>query len=254
MDGFTFRGVHVSAYGAVAALGDSMHIGAKIERSEYEMPDGSMVEIGEAAQLPTTRVLRLTPQDGEEATPQWRRRLLTWLQGGRGELIFDNDPDVVRIASFDTSGTYEWRSWPMGMVQLTMTLQPYARSRTRTRAAAVTSGGEAALELAMETALCAPITIEATAQGGTMTALEAVCGDQVLRIEGMSVPEGGTLVYCAGEPGIEDAAVIEQDGTLSFAHVTRWARLLARGETAVTVRVSGSEAAVTVSACCRWPE
>ena len=100
MDDFRFRGRHVSEFGAVAAFGDSMRYGGKVRRGEYALPGGGSALIGEDEWQPTSRSVVLMPADGVEADGSWRRALCGWLQSGQGEMIVDNDPDVMLIASF----------------------------------------------------------------------------------------------------------------------------------------------------------
>lgn len=252
MDNFTFRGRDIAEFGAVAAFGESMRTGAKIQRSEYEMPGGGSVEIGEAAYRSTQRTVTITPADGMSATPAWRRSILSWLQGGRGALVEHGDPEVYRIAQFDTDGSYDWRTWPQGMLQLQMTLQPYAYAQRMTRASGATQDGECALGLRMETGIPAPLTIDIEAAGGTLTGLEIECGGETLALSGLSIPEGGVLSYTAGEADGSGAAVTE-DGLLTFEHVTRWALLKARGAAQIRVHTEGCEANITARARCRYP-
>ena len=252
MDNFIFRGRDIAEFGAVAAFGDSMHAGAKIRRSEYDMPGGGSAEIGDAAYMPTTKVVRITPEDGMTATPAWRRSILAWLQGGRGELVEHNDPEVYRIAQFDTDGTYEWRSWPTGLLQMTMTLQPFAYAQTKTRAQEQTSKGAAVLTLDMETGIPAPVSVRITPQGGTVTAVVIKCGGESVTLEGLNLGAEQTLLYRAGDPLEEDASV-EENGEVTFAHVTRWAQLMTRGSAQISVLVTGGEAKIEAWARCRWP-
>ena len=252
MDNFIFRGRDIAEFGAVAAFGDSMHAGAKISRSEYKMPGGGSAEIGEATYEPTTRVVRITPEDGKTATPAWRRSILAWLQGGRGELVEHNDPEVYRIAQFDTDGTYEWRSWPTGLLQMTMTLQPFAYALQQTRAQAQTTQGAAVLALDMETQIPAPVSVRITPQEGTVTAVTIECGGESVTFEGLNLGAEQTLCDRAGDP-LEADASVQENVTVTFAHVTRWAQLPTRGSAQISVYITGGEAQIEAWARCRWP-
>lgn len=254
MDDFTFRGRHISEFGAVAAFGDAMRTGAKVRRGEYALPGGGTVEIGEGTWQPTTRQVSITPADGVSADDRWRRRLLTWLQAGRGELVVDNDPSVLRIAQFDADGTYGVQGWPLGVLTLQMTLQPLAYDVLPTQAAAKTVGGEAALALEMGEGLETPLRIHIRCTSGTITRAEISAGGKTLILGAPTLESGSVIEYDAGE-FLGDAVSLRKDGVLTFAPVAggRWARLACAPGELIRVSVTGGEAQVTATARGRYP-
>ena len=254
MDDFSFRGRHISEFGAVAAFGEAMRTGAKIRRGEYALPGGGSVEIGEGTWEPTTRQVSITPADGVNADERWRRRLLAWLQGGRGEMIVDNDASVVRIAQFDADGTYGTRGWPLGMLTMNMTLQPLAYDVLPTQTAARTSGGKAALALSLGEGLETPLRICLRCLSGTITRAEISAGGKTLVLGDPDLGAGGEIEYDAGE-FLGDVMSLKKDGAVTFAPVSggRWARLACLPGELIRVTLTGGEAQVTVTARGRYP-
>lgn len=254
MDDFTFRGRHISEFGASAAFGEAMRTGAKIRRGEYALPGGGTVEIGEGTWQPTTRQVFITPADGVNADERWRRRLLTWLQAGRGELVAESDPDVLRIAQFDADGTYGTQGRPLGVLALQMTLQPLSYDVLPVQASARTVGGEAALSLDMGEGLDTPLRVAIRCTSGAITRAEICSGGKRLILGAPALDSGSVIEYDAGE-FLHSAASIKKDGVLTFAPISsgRWARLACRPGELITVTVEGGEAQVTVTARGRYP-
>lgn len=256
MDDFRFRGRHVSEFGAVAAFGDSMRFGGKAKRGEYTLPGGGSVLIGEDEWQPTQRSVVLMPADGIEADGSWRRALCSWLQSGRGEMIVDNDPDVMMIASFDQDGTYEHRSWPAGSLVLNMTLQPLAYDVLETQCTVhLKAGNKQVTSLDIESAMRVPIRMLVKPTSGTVTRVRAAVGSAVLDLPNLSLKSGQILEYDAGI-FLGDPASLKVDGAVDFspAQGGSWARLemdLASG--AITLLCEGGAADVTISARGRYP-
>lgn len=256
MDDFIFRGRHIREFGAVAAFGESMKTGGKVKRGEYALPGGGSVLLGEDEWQSTTRSVTITPEDGRVADGPWRREALAFLQAGRGELIVDNDPDVLLIASFDAEGTYEHRSWPAGCLTLTMTLQPlcYAVMETQ-RTQHVTAGTETAIGFDLPGALPAPLQVTLRATGGTITRATIATGGGVLDLPNLRLASGHVLTYDGGQ-FLGDPTALTLDGAVDFSPVQggRWARLSCpAGGGVLRVTLTGGEADVIVSARGRWP-
>ena len=252
MDDFTFRGQALELFGATAAFGDSMRIGAKIDRHEYELPGGGSVIIGEATYKTTARQVTIVPAPGVEPTPQWRRRILSWLQGGRGEMIVHNDPEVMRIAQFDTDGTWGTRGWPDGQIQLTMTLQPLAYAARETILAADTTDGVAQIMVSAPSALPMGVCAAITCVSGTITDAEMDVGGKRLALTGLSLAAGGVIHYDAGQT-LCDAASLEVAGEDGYAYVSAWAQLTAAQGDTLSVTLTGGEGRVALLCRGRWP-
>lgn len=256
MDDFRFRGRHVSEFGAVAAFGDSMRFGGKAKRGEYALPGGGSVLIGEDEWQPTQRSVVLLPADGAEADGRWRRRLCAWLQGGRGEMIVDNDPDVILIAQFDQDGTFEHRGWPAGSLVLNMTLQPLAYDVLCTqRTVRANAGQEAAASLDLDCPLSVPLCVTVKPTSGTITRVRIACGHAAVDLPHLSLKKGQMLEYDAGEY-LGDPTDLRVDGVTDFspAQGGSWARLTFDPSGGVVrVLVTGGAADVTISARGRYP-
>lgn len=256
MDDFRFRGKHICAFGAVAAFGDSMRYGGKVRRGEYTLPGGGSVLIGEDEWQPTSRSVVLMPADGIEADGAWRREIAGWLQGGRGEMIVDNDPDVILIASFDADGTFETRSWPSGCLVMNMTLQPLAYASLETQHTVhATSGTEVVTSLDLSSAKDVPLRILIKPTSGTITRACITVGSAVLDLPNLALTNGQILEYDAGT-FLGDPAKLSVDGAVDFspAQGGSWARLMLDPESGViSILLEGGAADVTISARGRWP-
>lgn len=256
MDDFRFRGRHVSEFGAVAAFGDSMRFGGKAQRGEYGLPGGGSVLIGEDEWQSTQRSVVLTPADGVEADGSWRRRLCAWLQAGRGEMIVDNDPDVILIAQFDQDGTFDLRSWPAGSLALNMTLQPLAYDALSTqRTVRAEDGQEVVTSLDIDCPLDVPLCVTVKPTGGALTRVRLESGNMAVNLPHLNLRKGQVLEYDAGEY-LGDPTDLRVDGVTDFspAQGGSWARLmLDPSGGAVRVLVEGGAADVTISARGRWP-
>lgn len=252
LDDFTFRGEHIRAYSAHAAFGERMLFGADITRSEYALPGGGMLEIGEAAYQPVTRHVTFIPADGTEANAAWRRRLVSFLQAERGQMIVDNDPHIMRLAQFDKLGTWDTAGWPEGEMEMTMTLQPLAYSVLPAQVSGTTQGGQLTLAAAAQSALPMPLAISVTPKSGTATRIEVTAQGQTLILAGMQLTPGHTLTYDAGQM-LGDVSRLEIDGRVDFSPVAQWKRLLCPHSGVVEIRVTGAEAQATVTTRGRWP-
>lgn len=251
MDDFRFMGKELAAFGATAAFGNAMRVGAKVKRPEYELPGGGSVIIGEDNWQSTQRQVTIIPMGSVEPSPRWRREILAWLQSGRGELIVHNDPDVMRLAQFDQDGTWGTGSWPDGAIQLTMTLQPLCYAVHETAQAAVSSGGAASLVISVPSALPMPLRIRAEVVSGTLTALTLAAGETV-KLAGMSLTAGQAVDYDAGSL-IGDVMSLKIADSLGFAYVSKWGKLTAMPGTALKVSAEGAQVKVTAICRGRWP-
>ena len=252
MDDFIFRGRDIAEFGAVAAFGASMKTGAKVKRSEYDLPGGGSVIVGGEAYAATQRTVTIMPADGVTADAAWARDILSWLMAGRGEFVLHSDPDVCRIAQFDSEATYGTSAWPEGALQLTMTLQPLAYARAPEAKSADTEGGEATVTVSAQSAMEMPLRVVVRATGGPVTGGEIACGSETVALAGLALESGQELVYDAGQR-LGDLMQLSAAGAAAWAHVTRWARLAATPGQKVTVRLTGGDGHVTVSARGRFP-
>lgn len=252
LDDFSFRGEHIRAYGAHAAFGERMLFGADITRSEYALPGGGMLEIGEAAYQPVTRHVTFVSAGTVQEDAVWRRRLTAWLQGGRGQMIVDNDPHIMRLAQFDKMGTWDTAGWPEGEMEMTMTLQPLAYSVLPAQVSGTTQGGYLTLAAAAQSALPMPLAVSIAPKSGTATRIEVTAAGQTLILERMQLTPGHTLTYDAGQM-MGDVSRLEIDGHVDFSPVAQWKRLLCPHSGVVEIRVTGAEAQATVTTRGRWP-
>lgn len=254
MDNFTFRGQRIEQFGAVAAFGRSMRIGAKIARQEYALPRGGSVEIGEPVHESTQRTVTITPMDGVTADENWRRKILSWLQAGRGKMIVHNDPRVMRIAQFNMDGTWGDAGWPFGELNLTMTLQPLAYAAQETQASGTTKSGSCRLMLMCESALEIPVHAIIRAKSGVITGAAITANGKTLELAGMRAAPGTVIEYDCGA-FLGDAPKLLVGGALDFSPVAsgRWAELYAFGDEPVEIAVAGGEADVVLIGRGRWP-
>lgn len=252
MDDFIFRGRDIAEFGAVAAFGSAMKTGAKITRSEYGLPGGGSVIIGGETYAATQRQVVIMPADGVSADADWARAILAWLMAGRGEMTVHNDPDVVRIAQFDSEATYGTGSWPEGALTLAMTLQPLAYDATPTSAGADTSGKKASLAVHAGGEMEMPLRVVIRAKGGTLTGATIAAGGGTVELAGLSVASGQKIIYDAGQI-LGDVMTLSAAGAAAWASVKKWARLAVKSGETVSVSVTGAEATVSVTVRGRYP-
>ena len=254
-DNFVFRGVSCEEMGADAFWGESYTVGAQIKRGAYALPLGGSVMIGDDVPESTARQIVLVPAAGVGDTPEWRRALLTWLQGERGEMVFRQDPETVRLARFDKSGSGGRKiDAALGGIQLQMTLEPYARTRQESGASGTTSSRALTLMMPAETGVPAPLRVVLTSRG-TLTAAAVSCGGKTLRLTGMSLGSGKSLEYYAGDPHGTPAS-LKINGQASYAPLAsgQWAILKASRGDEITIETTGAEADVHVYARGWWVE
>lgn len=251
MDDFRFLGKELSAFNATAAFGNSMRVGARVSRSEYAMPGGGSVIIGEAEYQTTQRQVTIIPRDGTEPTPRWRREILSWLQSGRGELIVHNDPDVMRIAQFDQDGAWGTVMWPDGAIQMTMTLQPLCYAAREYVVSGVTASGELDIVMRMPTALETPLAVRCEVLSGMLTALTLKSGGSTLALTGMNLTTGQAVEYDAGSL-VGDVMTLRAAGAAGFGYVKQWAKLTGLPGRTLHVMAEGAEVRVVLRARGRW--
>ena len=253
MDDFLFRGRDIAQFGAVAAFGDSMTVGTAIRRSEYELPGGGSLLIGEDAYGPITRTVTVMPADGVTADGAWVRRILAWLTAGRGKLTVKHSPDTYRMAQFDDAGTYGTRAWPLGALQLTCTMQGLAHAAQESRFLAGTQGGQASLTARFDTALPAPARVTLTPTSGTVTKAVLQARGKTLVLEGLNLPAGKTLCYFAGDPLQGEAAFLTAGGEDAYALCTHWAQLSLDSGDVLSVALTGGQGQAALAVRGRWP-
>ena len=253
LDDFLFRGEDIARYGAVAAFGASMTVGSTITRSAYDLPGGGSLLIGDDRYGEITTSVTLTPADGVVADESWRRRILGWLQGGRGELIVKHSPEIFRIAQFDSAPTFGTRDWPLGALTLRATVQGIAHAVRESGFSARTQGGAATIAARYDTALAAPLCVEIAPVSGTVTEVSISVSGRTLYLDGMSLSAGSVLRYDAGDAHRGVPASLSADGVPAWSFVRRWQTLRVPGGGEVAVTASGGEADIQMRLRGRWP-
>lgn len=248
-DSFVFRGQSCEEMGAEAYWGESYTVGGQLKRAAYALPLGGSVLIGEDVPESTTRQITLVPAPGLDDTPEWRRRILQWLQGARGEMVFRRDPEMIRLARFDKSGSGGRKvDAALGGIQMQATLEPLARTQRETGASGETAQGTLTLAMPAETGMPAPLRVALTARGA-LTAAEIGCGGHALRLAGLSLAAGDTIEYYAGDLH-GTPAYLKVNGQSNYSPLAsgQWAILRASRGDEITVLTSGAEAEAHVYA------
>lgn len=251
-DSFIFRGRPLEDFGAEAFWGESYTVGAQIRRPAYNLPAGGSVLIG--ADVPETRTHNLTllPAPGVTDTPAWRRNLLQWLQGARGELVWREDPDMVRLARFDKTGSGGTKVSPEGGITLQATLEPLCRTRQESGVGGTTQGKKLTLVMPAETGVRAPLRI-VLESSGTLTGATVKTSSGTLKVAGMRLSAGKTIEYYAGDAHGNPASLLVNDAA-GYAYLAggQWGILTAETGEEITIVTTGAEAGVHVYARGWW--
>lgn len=252
MDDFTFDGRHIREFGAVAAFGNSMRYGGKARRGAYALPGGGSVMLGDTVWQSVTRSVTIAPADGVDADEHWRREIVSWLQApDQAEMIVDNDPDVILIASFDADGVYGTRSWPGGALEMNVTLQPLAYAAMESQGTAHAADGvETVVPLEMASVKPVPLSIRIACSSGVITAARINVGGHEMVLPSLALEPGHALEYDGGVY-LHDPVDLRIDGATNFGPVDggRWASLeYCPGKDVICVTVEGGEADVLASA------
>lgn len=245
-DDFTFNGRRIEEFGATAFLGDGFAVGDKITRSEYALPGGGSFILGDDRHGTIQRTIEIVPLDGVEDTAQWRRRILSWLQGSRGWLVFDHDARIRMRASFDAEGSAGLKVSPAGGLSLRATVFGVCESTVPLVMAAETEDGAAVFRWRGGSGIRTPLTVTVT-PAAPLSSVTMRMGDATVALRSLNVAAAGSVVYRA-EDGDEGAAVLI-NGRLDFSKVAQWGQLAAvpGDELTVTcgiaahVRVEGRE-------------
>lgn len=228
-DSFIFRGQSCEDYACEAYWGESYSIGAQVRRASYDLPIGGSVLIGEDVPAGRELTLTLIPTGTFGETPAWRRDVLTWLQGARGELSFRDDPNMERICQFDKAAQGGEKVSPMGGIQIGASFISLARTRLETSALGTTSSGALRLTMPAETGWRSPIRV-VIEPAGTLTALSLTTPDGSVILDEVSISD--TIVYYAGDAhGNPAYLTVDGVGDYSGFVTGQWGRLtLAQGE------------------------
>ena len=247
-DGFAFRGRSVAEFGAEAYWGESFAVGGKVRRASYALPEGGSVLIGPDVWEERTHSLTLLPSGGATDEPSWRRRILQWLQGARGELIWDSDPGMIRLARFDAPGSGGGKVSPIGGMTLSATLDGLVRSAQERAVTGDTATRKIRLAMPSETGIAAPLRIVIQSKGSLTGVNLKVAGASVVA-KGITLPSGKVAEYYAGDPHGTPARFVV-DGAPNYAGFAsgQWGILRAGMGEEILIETLGAEARVTVSA------
>ena len=245
-DSFVFRGQSCEEYAAEAYWGEGYSIGANVRRSAYDLPQGGSVIIGEDAPAGRELTLTLIPTGSAGETPAWRRDVLTWLQGQRGQLSFRDDPNMERLCSFDKAAQGGGKISPLGGIQIGASFVSLARTRLESVAMGTTQNGTLQLTMPAETGWRAPIRV-VLEPDGTLTALTLTTPDGSVVLEDVTINR--TIEYYAGDAH-GNPARLSVGGSADYSGFVsgQWGRLtLAQGEH-LTAACTGCQCAVRLYA------
>lgn len=257
--GFTFLGKHsLNDYGMVYVEKDGHPAIPQADWNEYGIAgtDGTVLFDGETWK-PMVFQGTLYPHD-EPATQADAQQLLRdvqgWLTGGRGQLIFDYEPDKYYLAQLTKQASWSLKNWFGGELAISFQAQPHARSvLATTKTVTLTEGAAETFRIATQRP--APMTFDVTVGGSApLTGLRIVLNaEQLLRFEGMTV-QPGSAVKISCEPPI-DARI---DGTVAALPYCRAFGLLRAVSGVNQLQVlpvfdgSGGEITLTMSARGVW--
>lgn len=255
--GFTFLGRHsYDDMGLLYAEKDGHPNTPRVRWNTYEVAgaDGTLLFPGETrgtmAFEGTLYPVRERPTQAE--AQQLLREVSAWLSGGRGQLIFDYEPDKYYLAELGKESKWSLKNWFGGEISVSFTAQPWARSVTADEVTAAVTGTSASLRLTAHTGAPCPIRIQVENTGEADITGVSVLGGAVA-LSGMTLAAGQILTI-DGEPPV--GATISDMGTEASAmmYATAFRQLTAQaGNNTVPVRLTygtGTRGA-TVTASCR---
>lgn len=256
---FSFAGLHcLRDFGAIYVEKSGHPLSPAIRRNEYEIAgvSGSIAMPGDLPETLTfSGCLYFLSEPPTQAATQGRlRRMAAWLTGGRGQLIFDYEPERYYMASVNESMKWSFSGWIGGGLDLSFEAQPYAYAVRESKATAIMTGESAELTLTLDTGLDAPLGVMVEVTGtAPVTGVTVTAGGRQAIFTGMNMAQGAAL-RIEMEPPV-GAVFASGDSALPYA--TCFDILtVARGVQTIHVGLtygSGTKgAAVTASARGRW--
>lgn len=252
LDDFIFDGKDIETFGATAAFGQESTWGSGVERMAYELAGGGEIIFDDPQYTAITRSVTITPRDGVTDTPAWRRAIIGWLMRRQGRLILKREMDVYRMARFDDAPTVGSKAWPFGAITIKCRMAGLSHAVRPWSTSAATSGGAASIALTYPTGLAAPLGVTIACTSGTITAATIGDGARTLALGGLALTGGQEIVYRAGDGTQGEMASLTIAGAAGFGNVTRWAQLMGAPGGTLTIRLTGGEASLKVSARGRW--
>ena len=216
--GFTFRGKHsYRDMGLIYAEKEGHPNTPRIRWNTYEAAgtDGTLLFPGETRGTMTfdgtlyPAVERRTQAEAQ----QLLREVSAWLSGGRGQLIFDYEPDKYYLAELGKESRWSLKNWFGGEISLSFTAQPWARSVAVDGLIIDLDTGIASIIMEASTGAPCPVRIDITNTGeADITGVSVQ--DGAVELTGMELAPGQTLTI-DGEPPV--GATITAGGTSASA-------------------------------------
>lgn len=223
---FSFDGQHCMRDFGLMYVEDNGHpITPDTQRNEYEIAgmSGSLLMPGYIKKTKTFsgKLYFVTSPASQAEAQENLRRIATWLTAGRGQLIFDYEPDRYYIAQVDSGMDWDFGEWIDGGLSVDFKAQPFAFSKNESIAQAQTALTSVDISLALDSGLPAPIRIEIENTGGAViTAFGASLNGKHLTFAGLALATGETLsisleapisaVYSAGGSALDKATALPQ--------------------------------------------
>lgn len=202
--GFTFGGRHCRRdMGCWWIEKDGHPISPEIQRNEYEIAgvSGTILMEGETRKELTfagTLVMVNEPKTQTEAQAQLRT-LLSWLDCGRQQLIFDYEPERYYLAQVDKSTTWSLKNWFGGELSVTFTAQPYAYAVAAQTGTTITAGTDGDVTVQVDTMQPAPLILSIQNTGtAPITGINVM--DGMVLFSGMTLENGKQLVISMEAP------------------------------------------------------
>ena len=227
--GFTFRGKHsYRDMGLIYAEKDGHPNTPKVRWNTYEAAgvDGTLIFPGETRGTMsfdgTLYPVRERPTQAE--AQQLLREVSAWLSGGRGQLIFDYEPDKYYVAELGKESKWSLKNWFGGEISVSFTAQPWARSVNLDGVIIDMDTANASVIMEAVTGAPCPVQIVITNTGSADITGVSV-QDGAVALSGMQLAPGQTLTI-DGEPPVGAAITASGETASAMMYATAFRQIL----------------------------
>lgn len=264
LSGFTFNGLHCEGdfdllWAEDASKGRTFTPAKTTNEYQIAGMSGTVRFPGETwGTMKRTGTLYPLIAPGSDAAAQLKMRdVCRWLLSGRGQLVFDYEPDKYYLAEFTAETKWTTKDWPDGGLQVSFVAQPFAYSRYQTVVEKTVTG---AAEIPFRLATGHPAPLEAVITNTGAAAINGVvlqAGGSAWRFtRELGLPKGAELrVSC--EPPVSATVVIDGVEANGFPFAEAFEQIELEQDGTVSVRLTNKggatcSATIKLMARGRW--